>query len=903
VSVRTLTPLLRPRSVAVVGASDRAGSVGRAIAGHLIDGSFKGAVHFVNPKRERVLDRPCVARVGDLPEAVDLAVLCTPASTIEPILSDCGARGVRGAIVLSAGFRETGPAGLAHEQRLVQIARSHNMRIIGPNCLGLITPGIGLNASFTRTVPGPGRIAFISQSGAVGTAALDLAASKGIGLSCFISVGNMADVDFADLIDYFGQDDTTRAILLYIESITDARAFISAARAFTRTKPIIACKSGRFAQSAAAAASHTGAMIGADDVHDAAFRRAGIERVLKFEEMFDCATLLERSAKPRGERLAIVTNAGGPGVMATDHLIDQKGVLAELSPATVAALDARLPACWSRQNPVDVLGDADAQRYTDAIALVLQDDNVDALLVILTPQAMTDPTAVAQGVADAAQQSGKPIVTAWMGGETVAPGVAVLQQHDVPAYPSPERAIRGFMHLVNYGRNIRVLYETPKPVPDDMVFSKDRQGVYVKALLNQPNTTLSEVDAKELLDAYGIPTARAITAVSADEAARHAEHIGYPVALKLLSPQITHKSDTGGVALHLPDAQSVKAAYERITQRAAEAHPDATILGVTVQPMVQTADAVEMIVGSKRDPVFGAMVMAGLGGVTAEVLNDHVLGLPPLTDALARNMLRGLQGWPLLNGFRGRAKVDTDALIDVLIRFSYLVADAPNIVEFDINPLIVTPSGAIALDARAVLDDAPTSPDQRYAHLAIRPYPAEFDDFVTLPGGTTLRLRPIRPSDEGAWHKMLEACSPQTLRARFFATIKGPTHDMATRYCFTDYDREVAIVALTDDEPARMIGVGRLSADPDRTEGEYALLIVDAWQGRRVGSHITRFCLQVARQWGLRRVTAETLLENTRMTATLREFGFQVHTDRDEGVVRTELALATPRAAPAPAHA
>ncbi len=890
-SVRSLLPLLAPKSVAVIGASDRQGSVGHALATNLCNSTFQGDVYLINPKRDKVLDRKAYKSIGDLPAAPDLAVVCTPASTVHDVIKSCGEKGVKSAIVLSAGFRESGPEGKAAEKKLVEIARHYNMRIIGPNCLGVISPGIGLNASFTSSIPGEGRVAFISQSGALGTAALDLAKTQDIGLSYFVSVGNMADVDFADLIDFFGQDAKTRAILLYIESITDARSFISAARAFTRTKPIIACKSGRFAASASAASSHTGAMIGADDVHEAAFRRAGIVRVKEFEEIFDCAALLEHTATPRGERLAIITNAGGPGVMATDALIAANGSLAELSAKTVEALNKVLPPCWSHNNPVDVLGDADDKRYVDALDLVMADDGVDAMLVILTPQAMTDPKAVAQAVVKASAKAGKPVLAAWMGGDVVAAGARILTEANIPCYPSPERAIRGFMHLVNYGRNIRTLYETPQPVPEDMVLSTNRQGIYVRALLSQADTMLSEIDSKELLDSYGIPIARAVKAGFADEAAKFAEMIGYPVAVKLLSPDISHKSDAGGVALHLTDAASVKAAFERMTKSAREQFPKATILGVNVQPMVSHTDAVEMIVGAKKDPVFGSVVMVGMGGVTAEVLDDHVLGLPPLTEKICRRMLSSLQGWPLLNGFRGRPKVNVDALIDVLIRFSYLVADSPNLKEFDINPLIVSPTGAVALDARAKLDNASPVPDDRYSHLAIRPYPAEYDGKVKLADGTRLRLRPIRPSDEPIWMDMLRACSPETLRARFFATIKGPNHEMATRYCFTDYDREIAVVALTETQPVKMIGVGRLAADADRHEGEFALLVIDEWQGKRVGSHITRFCLQVARQWGLRHISAETLIENKRMAATMREFNFQISTDRKEGLIHGVLEL------------
>ncbi|MEO1236508.1 MAG: bifunctional acetate--CoA ligase family protein/GNAT family N-acetyltransferase, partial [Planctomycetota bacterium] len=834
-----------------------------------------------------------------LPFAPDLVVICTPAPTVPGIVREAVGMGVKGVCVISAGFREAGPDGarLEHEV-LAEAAKGDGVRIIGPNCLGVIVPGVGLNASFTVGTPAPGNLAFITQSGALGTSVLDWAIKKGIGFSKFVSVGNMAETDFADLIDYFGQDSGTDAILIYIESIRDARRFVSAARAFTRTKPIIAYKAGRFAESAAAAASHTGALMGADDVHDAAFRRAGIERVYQIDDLFDCAELLGRRKVPRGGRLAIVTNAGGPGVMATDALIDRGGKLAELSDQTMAKLDEVLPAFWSHNNPVDVLGDAPPERYGVATQIVAADPGVDAVLVILTPQAMTDTTAAADAVADAVARTDKLVLTAWAGGASVAPARERLSARGLPAYPTPERAVRGLMHLVHYQQTIDTLYETPRDVPVELQLGDAPLEPTRSELLATPNDTLSEADGKSLLKLYGIPVAETLIATSEAQAVAHAESIGYPVVLKILSPDITHKTDVGGVRLNLANEDDVRYAWRRMMERAAESRPDAAVTGATVQPMVDTRDGVEMILGAVKDPVFGSVVLLGFGGTTAEVWQDRVLGLPPLTEKLAHHMIRGLRSLPLLQGYRGAPPVDMNALIEAMIRFSYLVADSPNVAELDINPLLVGPKGVVALDARVMTDDAPVSADNRYGHLAVRPYPAELEHDLELGDGTAVAIRPIRPADEPAWHGLVAACSPESLQARFFHQIGKTTHTMATRYCYIDYDREMALVAiLPPDAEAgqteeRMIGVGRLVRDPDGRAAEFAVLIADAYQGRKLGPALTSQALEVARKWGIGRVYGVTTTTNRRMCATFEEHGFTLKPDEDEpDLIHAELEL------------
>jgi len=888
VSIRNLDKIFNPRRVAVIGASDTPTSVGYTVLRNLVGSGFRGVVYPVNPRRESVQGIHAYPDVPSLPHAPDLAVVCTPAQTVPDIVRACGEVGTRGMVVISAGFREVGEQGRKLEEKVLEEQRRFNgMRILGPNCLGIIVPGIHLNATFADATPQKGNIGFISQSGALCTSVLDWAIEEGIGFSYFVSVGNMLDVDMGDLIDYFGSATETRSVILYIESITEAREFMSAARAFARTKPIVAYKAGRFAESAAAAASHTGAMAGVDAVYEAAFQRAGIERIFQIEDMFDCAELLARQQHPGGDRLAIVTNAGGPGVMTTDGLIERNGKLAELSPETIEKLNSFLPAYWSHGNPVDVLGDAPPERFAKALETVLKDPQVDSVLVILTPQAMTDPGGTAEAVVRVAGRAEKPVLAAWMGGRVVSEGIQVLSRAGIPTYPTPEKAVRAFMHLVSYSRNLEYLYETPRDIP--MEFKIDRQrlrGVF-NTILVEGHEVLSENVSKAFLEAYEIPVTKPHPARNADEAAQLARQLGYPVVMKINSPQITHKTDVGGVALNLASDEEVRNTFEAMTARARELRPQAQIRGVTVQKMVTYPNSFELILGTKKDPVFGSVIMVGMGGTAAEVFRDRALGLPPLNESLTRRILESLKSWPLLQGYRGRPGVNVDRLIEIIMRFSYLVADYPEIKELDVNPLLVTQQDAIALDARVIIDqELVVRPVRPFSHLAIRPYPDEFVTERRMKDGTPVVLRPIKPEDEPLWHELLASCSTQSLWFRFSYLFKQTTHEMAARYCFIDYDREMAIVAeVEEDGQRRLVGVGRLVADANHETAEYAVLVVDCWHGHGVGGLLTDYCLEVAKRWGVKRIVAETSRDNVRMIATFRNRGFEVDEQQEQDVV------------------
>jgi len=812
VSIENLDRMFAPRRIAVIGASDTAGKVGHTVMRNLVTGGFAGDIYPINPKRKTVFERPAFASIDATPEPADLAIIATPAKTVPGLIDAAGQAGVPTIMLLSAGFGEAGDEGRDLDRKVRQAAaRYKGMRLLGPNCLGLMVPGLKLNASFAAASPQPGHVAFVSQSGALCTSVLDWALEHQIGFSHFVSIGNMLDINFSDLIDYLGQNEQVRSIILYIESIKDHRRFMSAARAFARNKPIIAYKAGRFAQSAEAAASHTGAMAGEDDVFDAAFERAGIERVFALDDMFECAELLARHGRPGGGRLAILTNAGGPGVMATDALLARGGTLAELSPNTIKQLDACLPAFWSHRNPIDVIGDATPKRYADAANVLLGDKNIDALLVLLTPQAMTDPNGCAQAIAQCAKKTSKPILAAWMGGQSVREGTLTLDKANIPTYDSPERAINAFMHLVSYSRNLETLYETPREISTlfDLQLTSHRR-LADDLFSNGHEGTLGEVDAKRLLEAYRIPSTPIAHAATANEAVKLATRFGYPVVLKVDSPQVVHKSDVGGVMLDLADDAAVRHAFERIIERAKDAvGGDKFTGGVSVQPMVRMSHPVELILGMKQDATFGTVILLGSGGVTAEIDEDRALGLPPLNERLARRMIESLRCWPLLEGYRDRPPLDVPALIDTVVRFSYLVADHPQVAEFDINPLIVSENGVMALDARMRIAANPQPADSPYAHLAIRPYPERMMRAVALKDGTPVTLRPIRPEDEPMWHQMLDSCSADSIRSRFFSLIKEFTHEMASRYCCIDYDREMAIVAEVSDGKQKTLVGGR----------------------------------------------------------------------------------------------
>ncbi len=893
-TTENLDKIFNPRRVAVIGASDTPTSVGYTVLNNLIGSGFRGVVYPVNLKRDSVQGIQAYKDIPSLPHVPDLAVICTPAATVPDIIRECGEAGTRGIVLISAGFREIGEEGKELERQVLEEQRKFDgMRILGPNCLGIMVPGIHLNASFAAATPEKGHIGFISQSGALCTSVLDWALEEGVGFSYFVSVGNMLDVSMGDLIDYFGSATDTQSIILYVESISEAREFMSAARAFARTKPIVAYKAGRFAESAQAAASHTGAMAGVDAVYEAAFQRAGIVRIFDVDDMFDCAELLARQQPPKGDRLAIITNAGGPGVMTTDALIALDGKMAELSEETIEKLDGVLPPFWSHGNPVDVLGDAPPDRFAQALEIVLKDEGVDSVVVILTPQAMTDPTATAHAVSQAASRAFKPVLAVWMGGVMVAEGLQLLSEAGIPSYTTPEKAVRAFMHLVSYARNLTILHETPRDMP--LAFSLDRKrlrGVF-DTILTEGSEILSENVSKAFLEAYEIPVTKPHLARSRDEAVDVARTYGYPVVMKIHSPQITHKTDVGGVALNLASDDDMRRAFDRMMEEAAEKRPDAQLLGVTVQKMVTDPNGVELIVGTKKDPVFGPVIMVGAGGVTAEVFRDRALGMPPLNESLARGMLESLKSWPLLQGYRGKPAVDIDRLIEVLMRFSYLVADYPEIREIDVNPLLVTPDDAIALDARVVVDrDLVVHSAIPYGHLAIRPYPDEFVAERKMKDGTPVVLRPIKPEDEPMWHDLLANCSMETIRSRFSYLFKQATHEMAARYCFIDYDRELGIVAEVEDEGERkLIGVGRLVADVNHEAAEYAVIVTDRWHGHGLGALLTDYCLEVAKRWHVTKVVAETSKNNRRMLAMFRNRGFKLKRDQEEDVVLVSKSL------------
>lgn len=899
-STRNIDAFFAPRSVAVVGASERPGSVGFTLFQNLRTSGFGGPVWPVNGKRDEVQGVPAFRSLASLPSPPELVVVCVPAATVPQVVREAGQTGCRAVLIISAGFREAGAEGRQLEQQVKAAAAEFNgLRIVGPNCLGVIAPHAGLNASFAATMPKPGHVAFVSQSGALCTSVLDWAEEQGLGFSCFVSVGNMLDVGFDDLIDFLASDPHTQALMLYVESITQAREFLSAARAFTRLKPIVAYKAGRFAQSAQAAASHTGALAGVDAVYEAAFARAGIERVFEMEDLFDCAELLARQPRISSGRLAIITNAGGPGVMATDALLASNGTLASLSPETIEKLNAALPVYWSHNNPIDVLGDAPPDRYAAAVEAALADPGVDAALVILTPQAMALSTETAQQVVASTRHSSKPVLTTWMGGPSITAARTIFHQANVPTYSTPEQAVRAAQHLVSFARRRSLLTETPREMPID--WNVDRAAV--RGLLSRPagvtgeSWLLNEPASKALLAAYGIPVVTPIAANSAEMAVGVARQIGYPVVLKLLSPDITHKTDVGGVVLNLKSDREVIAAYDQILQTARLRAPDARLEGVSVQPMVTTSRGFELIVGTKRDPIFGPVILVGRGGVTAEVDRDRALELPPLNERLARRMLESLRSWPLLLGYRGRPGVNVDRLIETLIRFSYLVADVPEIDELDINPLLATAEGVQALDARVVIRPSMSLVGEArnprpYAHLAIHPYPTQYVRSETLRDGTSITLRPIQPEDEPLWTDLLDRCSPESRQFRFRHVFQHATHEMAVRYCFIDYDRELALVAERDTPTGpQLLGVGRLVADAEHTSAEYAVLVADEWQGRGLGALLTRRCLEIARDWQVHTITAETSTDNVRMQRVFTREGFTVETDWDSKTVLVRKSL------------
>jgi len=891
-----LDVFFRPESVAVIGATENPGSVGRTVLWNLLSSPFGGTVYPVNPRRASVLGIRAYPNVKALPERADLAVVVTPAPTIPGIIRECGEAGVRAAIVISAGFKEVGPEGAALERQVVEEARRARLRVIGPNCLGVMSPITGLNATFARSMALQGSVGFISQSGALCTAVLDWSLREQVGFSAFISIGSMADVGWGDLIDYLGNDPRTRSILLYMETIGDARSFISAAREVALSKPIIVIKPGRTEAAARAAASHTGALAGSDEVLEAAFRRSGVLRVGNIADLFYMAEVLAKQPRPAGPRLTIVANAGGPAVLATDALVMQGAEVAPLAPQTMEALNKVLPPTWSRNNPIDIIGDAGPDRYAKALEIAAQDPNSDGLLVILTPQAMTDPTQTAEQLRPYARVDNKPVLASWMGGTEVAAGEQILNRAGIPTFPYPDTAARAFVYMWRLTYNLRGLYETPVAVADEKsAAERARAEALIQAARGQGRTILTEYESKQLLSLYGIPTVETHVATGEEEAVRRAEEIGYPVVLKLYSQTITHKTDVGGVALNLGDAQAVRAAWRRIRDSVAEKAGAQHFQGVTVQPMIRL-EGYELIVGSSIDPQFGPVLLFGMGGQLVEVFKDRSLALPPLNTTLARRMMEQTKIYTALKGVRGRKAVDLAALEELMVRFSQLVVEQRWIQEIDINPLLASPERLIALDARVVLHPPGTAEDQ-LPRLAIRPYPARYAGEWTMDDGQKVAIRPIRPEDEPLMVKFHQTLSDRTVYMRYLHTLplsQRIAHERLTRICFIDYDREMALVAERRDpetDQSEIIGVGRLKKAHGANEAEFAVLVADAHQGKGLGAELTRRLIQVAADEKLERLVGDILPDNLVMLRLCERLGFKLTRSIEDPVVKAQYEL------------
>ena len=880
-SLDRLKTLFNPEAIAVVGASGREGTVGHALMQNLIGSGYGGIVHPVNPKRKSVLGVKAYASVTEIPDRIDLAVVATPATTVPRVIQDCGDAGVSAVVVISAGFNEAGPEGEKILQEVTRIARNHGIRILGPNCLGFIKPSLSLNASFANKMALPGKLAFISQSGALCTSILDWSVKNRVGFSYFVSIGSMADIGFHDLVDYFGSDPETKSILIYMESLTNARRFLSAARAFARTKPIIVLKVGRSAAGAQAAMSHTGSLTGNDAVFEAAFKRAGIIRVKTIGELFAAAQTMSMQPRPRGNRLAIVTNAGGPGVIATDALIENGGEPATLSGETIEALNEALPAAWSHGNPVDVLGDADAARYRRAVEACLEDDNTDGVLVILTPQAMTDPDRVARELVSVGRRHGKTVLASWMGAADVAGGEAILAEGNIPVFSTPETAVECFMSMVQYSRNLDLLYQTPESVPEEFVPKTDENRQLILQAAAKGRTTLTEYESKTLLANYDIPVAPFRAAASPDEAVEAAAEIGFPVVMKILSPDILHKTEVGGVVVDLTSKLAVQATYTGLVQQAQEARPDATIDGVLIEKMVKKQ--YELLIGCQKDPIFGPVLVFGLGGVAVEVFKDTNIGLPPLNSVLAQRLIEETKIYTLLKGYRGMEGVELKSLQFLLLKFAYLIMDFPEIKEVDINPFGVDERGGAVLDAKIVLDEAALGqPLDPYAHLVISPYPKDYAKTCRLKDGREVLLRPIRPEDEPLEAEMFRNLSPRTQRFRFFELIKDISHQMLIRYTQIDYDREMAIIAeLEEDGVRKMAGVVRIVADAYNETAEFAIVVADPWQGQGLGNILSDYIIEIARKRKIRTIYATLLRENQAMKHIFEKRNFSLKAIED----------------------
>ena len=891
-----LTSLFTPGSIALFGASDREDSVGGIVFKNLLDSDFKGQIYAINPARDVVQGQPAYKSLDEIDGPIELAVVATPAASVPGIVQACGERGIQMMLILSAGFRETGAAGRQLEDRVTQMAGRYGIRIMGPNCLGIIRPDIGLNITFGNNDAQPGNLALVSQSGAICTAILDWAAVNEIGFSAVVSTGIAADLDFGDYLDYLATDPKTKAILLYIEGVYDSRRFMSSLRAAARVKPVIALKVGRHAAGAEASASHTGALVGSDDTFSAALSRSGVLRVETVGQLFSAARALSSiQHRQRAERLVIITNGGGPGVMAADRAVDQGIELSSLSDDTIARLNEVLPSVWSHSNPVDIIGDAPPERYKQTLDICLADPNIDGAVVILTPQAMTRPTEVAQAVIDAARENGKPVMTSWMGGAQIAGARKLFNAAHVPNYTTLENAIDAFSYLARYNRNQRMLLQTPqrlsrgKKAPDT-----DGARLIIESVLDEQRHTLTEPESMAVLNAFHIPTVRNGIARSANEALVVAESIGFPVAMKVLSTDITHKSDAGGVRLNINSAHEVRSVYRQLIDEVQSKVPNATISGVTIEKMYRSSNGRELMIGIIRDPVFGPVISFGSGGTMVEIMGDSVISLPPLNRRLTTDLINRTRVSKMLGKFRNMPAVDLEQLIDVLLSVSGIACELPWVQEMDINPLIIDDKGIVAVDARIMVDYPEPSTD-RYHHLAIHPYPTRLVKNAQLNDGTDIVIRPIRPEDAEIEAKFVRELSKESKYFRFMNSIQELSQEMLVRLTQIDYHNEMALIAVRPLEDGEdQIGVARYSTNVDRKSCEFALVVADKWHGKGIAHLLMRNLMEVARDRELEIMEGQVLSDNKRMLELMKSLKFKIEMDPEDSAIKRVVAQLHP---------
>ncbi len=880
-----LDRLFAPQAIAVFGASERADAVGGRVFDNLRDAGFSGPIYAINPKYKKLYKQTCYPSIAAIDKPVDLAIIATPAKTVAEIIHACGEHGVRAVIIISTGFNASEQQGATLKRAVLEAARQYQLRILGPNCLGLIRPVTGINATFSKNTAKPGQLALVSQSGALCTAILDWAVARDVGFSAIVSLGDAADIDFGDILDYLAQDPHTSSILLYVEGVRDARRFMSGLRIAARMKPVVVIKAGRHAEGLLAAVTHTGAMVGADDVFDAALQRAGVVRAMTIEQLFTAAELLAMPHRVSGKRLAIITNGGGLGVMATDRVIDLGISLATLSDKTITALNESLPAQWSHANPVDLLGDAPAERYQAALKSCLLDPEVDGVLVMLSPQAMTDALACAQAVIDAAQSNTKPVLACWMGAHQVEPANRLFSQHHLPNFSNPESSVEAFAYLTSYYQNQQLLMQVPGPLKVHNEPDVDGARLIIESVLAENRSVLTIRESKALLHAFSIPVTQTIECDSANDVLIAAESMGFPVAMKIHSLGISHKSDVGGVRLNITNARAVRSAYQELLQEVSTKNPDVKIEGVTIEPMYSPSHGRELLIGVIRDPVFGPAITFGAGGTQVEILRDRAIALPPLNTFLIEKMISQTRIAKLLDSFRNMPAVNMNALVDVLRHVSEMVCELPEITSLDINPLIADENGVMALDARIVIEHPSTSLD-RYDHMAIHPYPNHLVSMLQLADGTNIKIRPIRPEDASIEQSFVRELSPQSKYFRFMQGLNELTQQMLVRFTQLDYSRELALIAVLETKDKETeLGVARYVMNPDGDSCEFALVVADKWQNKGIGSRLMNALIDAARQRGIQRMEGEILANNQNMLKLTKNLGFSLHTSaEDEGI-------------------